>query len=38
MYPPVEPFASGMLPVGDGNEMYWEADGKPAIHLHGVAR
>jgi proline iminopeptidase len=39
MYPPIEPFATGMLPVGDGNEIYWEAsgnpDGKPAIHLHG---
>ncbi len=39
MYPPIEPFATGMLSVSDGNEIYWEAsgnpDGKPAIHLHG---
>jgi proline iminopeptidase len=39
MYPPIEPFATGMLPVGDGNKIYWEAsgnpEGKPAIHLHG---
>jgi proline iminopeptidase len=39
MYPSIEPFATGMLPVGDGNEIYWEAsgnpEGKPALHLHG---
>jgi proline iminopeptidase len=39
MYPPIEPFATGMLPVSDGNEIYWEAsgnpEGKPALHLHG---
>lgn len=39
MYPLIEPFATGMLPVGDDNEIYWEAsgnpDGKPAVHLHG---
>lgn len=39
MYPPIEPFATGMLSVGDGNEIYWETsgnpNGKPAIHLHG---
>jgi proline iminopeptidase len=39
MFPPIEPFASGHLRVGDGNEIYWEAsgrpDGKPALHLHG---
>lgn len=39
MFPPIEPFATGHLPVSDGNEIYWEAsgnpDGKPAIHLHG---
>ena len=38
MFPPIEPFASGHLRVGDGNEIYWEAsgnpDGKPALHLH----
>ncbi|MHA7245958.1 alpha/beta hydrolase [Arthrobacter tecti] len=26
---PVEPFESGMLPVGDGNEVFWEASGNP---------
>lgn len=39
MFPPIEPFASGYLPVSDGNEIYWETsgnpDGKPALHLHG---
>lgn len=39
MYPPIEPYASGMLDVGDGNHVYWEAcgnpDGKPAVALHG---
>jgi proline iminopeptidase len=35
----IEPFASGLLPVSDGNEIYWEASGKrsgkPALYLHG---
>ncbi len=39
MFPPIEPFAGGMLPVGDDNAIYWEAsgnpNGKPALHLHG---
>lgn len=39
MFPPIEPFATGMLPVDDGNVIYWEAsgnpEGKPALHLHG---
>lgn len=38
-YPPVEPFASGLLDVGDGHRLYWEEignpDGTPAIYLHG---
>lgn len=38
-YPETPPHASGMLDVGDGNAMYWEAcgnpDGKPAVVLHG---
>ena len=38
-FPPIEPHASGMLDVGDGHSVYWEAsgnpDGKPAIALHG---
>ncbi|MEY4473888.1 MAG: prolyl aminopeptidase, partial [Pseudomonadota bacterium] len=39
LYPPVEPFASGMLDVGDGHSIYWERcgtpGGKPAVFLHG---
>jgi proline iminopeptidase len=38
-FPPIEPFATGYLPVSDGNEIYWETsgnpDGKPALYLHG---
>ena len=39
LYPPIEPFASGMLDVGDGNRVHWEVcgnpEGKPAVVLHG---
>lgn len=39
LYPPTDPHASGLLPVGDGNAIYWEVagapDGKPAVVLHG---
>jgi proline iminopeptidase len=39
LYPPIEPYDSGLLAVGDGNEIYWEVcgnpDGKPAVFLHG---
>ncbi|MFI1934518.1 prolyl aminopeptidase [Streptomyces sp. NPDC020330] len=39
LYPPIEPYESGMLDVGDGNHVYWEAcgnpDGKPALVVHG---
>jgi len=39
LYPPVEPYASGMLDVGDGQRLYWEEcgnpDGVPAVVLHG---
>ena len=39
LYPEIEPYASGMLDVGDGHRMHWEAcgnpDGKPAVFLHG---
>lgn len=35
----IDPFTTGYLPVGDGNEIYWEisgnAKGKPALYLHG---
>ena len=39
LYPSLEPYATGMLAVGDGNHVYWEEsgnpDGKPALFLHG---
>jgi proline iminopeptidase len=39
LYPAIEPYAHGMLEVGDGNCVYWEScgnpRGKPAIVLHG---
>ena len=39
MYPAIEPYAHGMLDVGDGNHIYWEEcgnpNGKPAVVLHG---
>ncbi len=38
-YPPIEPYRSGRLEVGDGHELYWEQSGnpggKPAVMLHG---
>ncbi len=39
LYPPIEPYASGHLDVGDGHLVYWELcgnpDGIPAVFLHG---
>ncbi|MFI9625095.1 prolyl aminopeptidase [Streptomyces sp. NPDC052042] len=39
MYPPIEPYAHGMLDVGEGNHVYWEVcgdpGGKPAVVVHG---
>ncbi|HEY0411943.1 MAG TPA: prolyl aminopeptidase [Allosphingosinicella sp.] len=39
LYPPIEPYRSGMLEVGDGHSLYWEQcgnpRGKPVIFLHG---
>lgn len=39
LYPPLEPYDSGMLDVGDGHRVYWETcgnpAGKPALVLHG---
>lgn len=39
MYPDLEPYASGLLAVGDGQQIYWEEcgnpEGKPAVFLHG---
>lgn len=39
LYPPIEAYAHGMLPVGDGHTIYWEQcgnpEGKPVVFLHG---
>ncbi|MDB5878188.1 MAG: pip [Variovorax sp.] len=39
LYPPVEPYETGMLDVGDGHCVYYERvgtpGGKPAVFLHG---
>src|SRR5271166_2423428 len=39
LYPAIQPYAHGMLEVGDGNRVYWETcgtpRGKPAVVLHG---
>ena len=39
VFPAVEPHATGMLPVRDGAQIYWEASGnprgRPALFLHG---
>lgn len=39
LYPLTEPYAEGMLDVGDGNQIRWQAAGnpagKPAVILHG---
>ena len=39
LYPPIEPFRTGMLETGEGHSIYWELcgnpQGKPAIFLHG---
>ena len=38
-YPPIEPYNSGMLDVGDRHRLYWECCGNPAgtpaLFLHG---
>jgi proline iminopeptidase len=38
-YPPIEPYAHGLLDVGDGNYVYWEMCGSPAgkaaLVVHG---
>jgi proline iminopeptidase len=38
-YPPIEPYDSGHLDVGEGHSIYWERCGtmgaKPAVFLHG---
>lgn len=39
LYPPIEPYETGMLDVGDGHSVYWERCGtpgaKPVVFLHG---
>jgi len=39
LYPPLEPYDSGMLEVGSGHRLYWEQcgnpDGVPCVFLHG---
>lgn len=39
LYPPIEPYHSGWIEVGDGHEIYFEecgnAGGKPCVFLHG---
>ena len=39
LYAEITPYRSGMLPVGDGHEIYFEEsgnpDGKPAVYVHG---
>lgn len=39
LYPPIEPFKTGMLDTGEGHTLYWELcgnpNGKPAVFLHG---
>ena len=38
-FPALEPYDSGLLDVGDGQQVYWECcgnpAGKPALYLHG---
>lgn len=39
LYPPINPYDSGMLDTGDGHQVYWEVcgnpAGKPVVFLHG---
>lgn len=39
LYPPIEPYETGMLDVGEGHRVYFERvgtpGGKPAVFLHG---
>jgi proline iminopeptidase len=39
LYPPAEPYQSGLLDAGDGNRIFWEAcgnpSGVPALVVHG---
>ncbi len=39
LYPPIEPYVSGLLDVGGGQQIFWEEcgnpAGKPVVFLHG---
>ena len=39
LFPRIEPFDEGMLPLGGAHEMYWEQSGNPngfpVVFLHG---
>lgn len=39
LYPSIDPYETGLLDVGDGDQIYWEVcgnpDGKPVVMLHG---
>lgn len=39
LYPPIEPYMTGMLDVGDGQQIYYEQcgnpQGKPVVFIHG---
>ncbi|KNY05435.1 prolyl aminopeptidase [Microbacterium sp. GCS4] len=39
LYPPIEPYETGELLVGDGHRVHWEVsgdpEGKPVVFLHG---
>ena len=39
LFPPIEPFETGMMPLDGGHAIYWEQsgnpDGVPAVFLHG---
>ncbi len=39
LYPPIEPFKTGILDTADGHQIYWELcgnpRGKPAVFVHG---
>jgi proline iminopeptidase len=39
LFPPIEPYRSGMLPVDDLHTLYWEEsgnpDGVPVVYVHG---
>ncbi len=39
LYPPIEPYRTGVLDTGDGHQIYWELCGNPAgtpaVFLHG---